>query len=128
MFSPQIEEGAKPTTSAEQGSPSHHEASLHDEEPIDHNFDLVYLEAHGEHKTLQQVIKDKDSQIMELKDNLERAKFIISFLEQENSQVKAKQLVMEKEKFKAKKQEMKGKKVVDHEDTEKHEGHVEGRD
>ena len=31
---------------------------------------------------------------------------------------------MDKEKFKAKKQEMKGKEVVDHEDTEQHEGHV----
>ena len=41
---------------------------------------------------------------MELKDNLDRAKFIISFLEQENNQHKAKQLIMEKEKFKAKKQ------------------------
>lgn len=32
---------------------------------------------------------------------------------------------MEKKKFKAKKQEMKGKAVVDHEDTKKHEVHVE---
>lgn len=54
---------------------------------------------------------------MDLKDNLEKAKLIISFIEQENSQLKAKQLVMEKEKFKAKKQEMKGNEVVDHEDT-----------
>ena len=61
---------------------------------------------------------------MELKDNLERAKFLISFLEQENSQLKAKKLVMEKEQFKAKKQEIKGKAVVDHEDTHHHEGHV----
>ena len=52
---------------------------------------------------------------MELKDNLSRAKFIISFLEQENSQLKAKLLVMEKEQFKAKKKEMKGKAVVEHE-------------
>jgi len=54
---------------------------------------------------------------MELKDNLARAKIIISFLKQENNQLKAKQLVMEKNKFKAKKQEMKYKVVVDHEDT-----------
>jgi len=70
VFAPQIKEVAKPTTSAEQGSTSHHEASLHDEEPTKHDFDLVDLEAHVEHKTLQQVIKGKDSQIMELKDNL----------------------------------------------------------
>ena len=45
VFSPQIEEGAKLTSSIEQGSPSHHEASLHDEEPIEYDFDLVDLEA-----------------------------------------------------------------------------------
>ena len=55
---------------------------------------------------------------MELKDNLERAKFIISFLEQENSQLKTKKLVVEKKQFKSKKQDMKGKVVVEHEDTE----------
>lgn len=124
VFSPQIEEGVKPTTLVQHGSSSHHEASLHDEEPIEHEVDLVDLEEHDENQILQQVIKEKDSQIMELKENLERAKFIISFLEQEKSQLKAKQLVMEKEKFKAKKQEMRGKAVVDHDDTKKHEGHV----
>lgn len=76
---------------------------MNDEKPIEHDFDLVDLEAHDENKTLQQVIKENYSEIMELKDNLERTKFIISFLEQENSQLKAKQLVMEKEQFKAKK-------------------------
>jgi len=59
VFSPQIEEEAKPTTSTEQGSPSYHEASLHDDEPIENDFDLVDLEAHDEHKTLQEFIKDK---------------------------------------------------------------------
>jgi len=97
---------------------------LHDEEPIKNEFDLVDLKAHDEHQNLQKVIKEKDSHIMELKDNFERAKFIIAFLEQENNQLKEKQLVMEKEKFKAKKQEMKVKVVVDHEDTENHEEHV----
>ena len=76
---------------------------MHDEEPIENVFDLVDLEAHDEHKTLKQVIKEKDYHLMELKDNLERVKFIFSFLEQENNQLKAKQLVMEKGKFKAKK-------------------------
>lgn len=90
VFAPQIEEGDKPTTSIEQGSPSHHEASLHDEEPIEDDSDLVDLEAHDERKTLKQVIKEKDSHLMELKENLERVKFIISFLEQENNQLKAK--------------------------------------
>ena len=97
---------------------------MHDEEPIEHEFDLVYLEAHDEHKILHQVIKEKDSHIMELKDNLKRAKFIISFIEKENNELRAKQLVMEKEKFKVNKKEMKGKLVVDQEEIEQHEGHV----
>jgi len=42
--------------SVEQGSPSHHEASLHDEEPIKHEFELVDLVAHDENKTIQQDI------------------------------------------------------------------------
>jgi len=81
VFSPQIEEGARLTTSTEQGSPSHHEVYLHDEESIEHEFELVDLEAHDDNQTLQQVIKEKDSHIMELKENLERERFIVSFLE-----------------------------------------------
>jgi len=38
VFCPQIEEWDKPTTSTEQGSPSHHEASLHDEECVEHEL------------------------------------------------------------------------------------------
>lgn len=48
LFASQIEEGSKPTTSVEQGSPSHHKASSHDEEPIEHEFDLVDLEVHDD--------------------------------------------------------------------------------
>lgn len=108
----------------QKGWPSHHEASLNDEEPIEHEFDIVDLDTHDEHQTLQQVIKENDCLTMELKENLERVKFIILFLERETSQLKAKQLVKEKEKFKVKNQEMKGKAMVDHEDTEQHEGNV----
>lgn len=97
---------------------------MHDEEPIEHDFDLFELEAHDEHQTLEQVIKEKYSHTMDVKDNLERAKFIISFLEQENSQLNAQKLAIEKEKFKVKKQEMKGKELVDHDNIEHHEEHV----
>ena len=48
MFSPRIEEGAKPT-SAKQETPLQHETSMHDEE---HDFDLVDLEASEEHEKL----------------------------------------------------------------------------
>ena len=88
MFSPHIEERAKPT-STEQGVHSQHETSMHDEE-ID--FDSVDLEANEEHENLERIIKEKYSHIKELQDNLSRANFIISFLEQENNQLKDKEL------------------------------------
>jgi len=49
---------------------------------------------------MKQIIKDKGSQIRELMDNMARARFGISFLEQGNSQLKAKQLIIEKEQAK----------------------------
>ena len=78
MFSPQIEEGAKPTP-AKQGTSTQHETSMHDEE--EHDIELVDLEAHDEQENLERVIKYKDSHIKELQDNLARENFFISFLE-----------------------------------------------
>jgi len=49
---------------------------------------------------MQQIIKEKDSHIKELMENMARERFAISFLQQENNQLKAGQLVMQKEKFK----------------------------
>ena len=60
---------------------------MHDEEC---DFDLVELEASGNHENIERIIKDKYAQIKELQDNLARANFIISFLEQENNQLKEK--------------------------------------
>jgi len=53
---------------------------------------------------------------------LASAEFIISFLEQENEQLKAKQLLLEKDLFKASMKDVKGKKVEAIEDSEKYEG------
>ena len=77
------------------------------------DFDIVDLEASEEHENLERIIKKKNSQIKDLKDNLARANFIISFLQQENSQLKAKQLSLEKSQFKASMHDVKGKEVVD---------------
>ena len=103
VFSPHIVEGAKPSTSAKQGS------HLWDEEAIHHDIRIVDLESQYDHQTLKLVIRQKDSLIMELLDNVARAKFIISFLEQENEQLKAKQLLLEKDLFKTSMQDSKGK-------------------
>ena len=66
---------------------------MHDEE---YEFELVDLKASEEHENLEMIIKEKDDQIEEHKNNLARANFIISFLEQENNQLKEKQLSLEK--------------------------------
>lgn len=49
-------------------------------------------------------------------DNLVRAGLTISFLEHENSQLKAKQLIMEKEQSKMLHQGDKGKPVLEHDE------------
>ena len=94
---------------------------MHDEELIHHDIDIVDLEANEEHESLQYIIKDKDAQIKELKENLARDNFIISFLEQENNHLKAKQLSLEKNQSQASVQDVKGKVVVDNEELDKHE-------
>ena len=44
---------------------------------------------------------------------MERAKFIISFLEQENNEIKAKELILEKEKAKLLQQVGKSKEIIE---------------
>ena len=116
MLTSQVEKRAKPSTLAKQGS------HVQDEDLIEHEFELVDLEAAYEPSNLQQVIKEKDSQIRELMDNLATARFIISFLKQENSQLKAKQLIMEKEQSKVLQQGGKGKVVLEPGEHEKQVG------
>ena len=61
---------------------------------------------------MKQTIRDKDYQIKELEINMEGESFIISFVEQENSQLKAKELILEKVKAKLIQQVGKGKEVM----------------
>jgi len=82
----------------------------------------VDLEVANEPSNMQQIIKEKNSHIKELMDNMARARAVISFLEQENSQLKAKQLIMEKEQSKMLQQGGKFKAVLEpseHEEIEK---------
>lgn len=50
------------------------------------------------------IVQEKEAQIKALMDNLERAKFLISYLEQENKQLSHKQVLMELELLKTKRQ------------------------
>lgn len=67
---------------------------------VEHDFVMVYLEVEDKTSSMQQMITDKYYQIKELTINMVRARYIISFLEQENSHLKAKELIMEKEQTK----------------------------
>ena len=75
-----------------------------DEDPHDEetNFDLVDLDEKHDDKTSNLIIKEKDAQIRELHTNLERSKFLISYYEQENQQLKTKQAIMEMQLLKEK--------------------------
>ena len=94
MSSPQIMEGALPSSSAKKVHQNEHqkEAVVHeevmeeDEDPLDEeiDFDLVNLDQQDDHEASKLIFKEKDAQIRELQTNLDRAQFVISFLEQEN--------------------------------------------
>ena len=53
--------------------------------PIPHDkemdFDLVDLDQQDDHEASSLVVKEKDAQIRELKPNLDRSKFVISFMQ-----------------------------------------------
>ena len=75
------------------------------------------------HEVSKLIIKEKDAMIKELHDNMAKAQFVISFLEQENKQLKDKQVLMELEPLKEKIQDIKGKEMMapddsDHYDTQ----------
>lgn len=65
---------------------------------------------------MRQTIRDKYYQIKELAINLERVKYVISFLEQENNQLKTKDLILEKEKSKLLQKVGKGKEIMESSD------------
>ena len=54
---------------------------------IHHGIEIVDLEAQDEATNETIFIKEKDAQIQALMDNLVRAKYVISYLEQENRQL-----------------------------------------
>lgn len=76
---------------------------------IHHGIEIVGLEAQDEVTNENIIIKEKDSQIQALMDNLARAKHAISYLELENKQLSDKQVLMQLELLKAKRQGDKGK-------------------
>ena len=121
MLAPQNVEGAFPSSSTQQvqqvqqlhkGKEKVVEESLDDEEERDfdlmeddepeqphihHGIEIVDLEAQDEATNKIITIREKDAQIQALMDNLARAKYVISYLDQENKQLSDKQVLMELE-------------------------------
>ena len=81
------------------------EQSLDDEE--EREFDVVEIidiEAQDEETIKDIIIQEREAQVQALADNLERAKYVITYLEQENKQLSDKQVLMELEMVKMKRQ------------------------
>ena len=79
LFSPNIFERAMPTS--EEDTSSHNEAPLQDEEQVHLDTDIAYLEVHEEEKTIDQIIMEKEAEIIELKDNFSKKTLLVSFLQ-----------------------------------------------
>lgn len=69
------------------------------EEPQQHfthyGVDIIDLEAHDPKTVIDIIIKEQEVEMQSLADNLERAKFIIKYLEQENKKLSDKKILME---------------------------------
>lgn len=57
------------------------------DEPEQHDIEVIDLEAEERETIKDIIIQEKEAQVQALMDNLERAKFVITYLEQENKQL-----------------------------------------
>ena len=64
---------------------------------------MIELDEEDEDRITSVVIKSKEANISELQANLDRAQYVIGFLEQENQRLKTKQIISEVKTIKAKK-------------------------
>ena len=74
---------------------------------------MIDLSEGDEDKITNAAIKGREENINELGINLERAKYVIEFLEQENQQLKTKQIIDEVKTIKARKEEESDKALLE---------------
>lgn len=67
-----------------------------------HGMEIIDLEAKDEETIKEIIIQEKEAQFQALMDNLERANYVITYLEQENKQLSDKKVLMELELLKVK--------------------------
>ena len=138
MLSPQGVEGAFPSSLAKQvqveqkrkgkgkGKKNMQKKDLSDEKERDFNLfdheetqqhfthqgvDVIDLETQDPKTAKDMIIKEQEVEIQALLDNLERAKWVIKYLEQENKQLSNKQVLMELQIIKENRQKAKKAKV-----------------
>ncbi len=88
------------------------------EKPHIHDgIEMVNLEAQDEATNEDITIREKYAHIQVLMDKLARAKYVISYLDQENKQISEKQVLVELELLNAKRQGDKGKSLMQEEET-----------
>lgn len=69
-----------------------------------HGMEIIDLEAQDEETIKDIIIQEEEAQVQAFMDNLERAKYVITYLEQENKHFSGKQVLMELELLKVKRQ------------------------
>lgn len=69
-----------------------------------HGVDITNLEAQDKETIKDIIIREREAQVQALVDNLEWAKYVITYLEQEKNQLTDKQVLMELEMLKIKRQ------------------------
>lgn len=112
MFAPDIVERAKPTSSKQ------HETPLDEEAQIHLDTDMANLEVHDDVKYSEQIIQEKEAEIREMNGRFSKEYFFIYFFQQENKQLKVKQLFLDKSKAGLEKDTSKGKIVIKLEEIE----------
>jgi len=90
--------------------------NLVDHEETQHHFshqgvDVIDLETQDPKSVKDTIIKEQEAKIQSLSNNLERAKWIIKYLEQENKQLSNKQVLMKLQMIKENRQKAKEENV-----------------
>lgn len=84
-----------------------------DKHETEHEFQLTDLDEEDEDKITSAEIKGKEAKISELQANIEREKFVIDFLEQENQQLKSNQIINEVKTIKAQREAKKARALLE---------------
>jgi len=77
-----------------------------------HGVEIIDIEGQDEETIKEIIIQEKECQVEALMDKLKRAKYVITYLEQENKKLSDKQVPMELEMLKVKRQSSKEAQVT----------------